>query len=95
MRALFLTMALVACGGGSDDSGAGGGGCDACADGEICLVYFEESGDTREECAALTPNCSGDDSCECRGEMYGQCEDPFVGVSCSDTSPPTIISCNP
>lgn len=91
-RALFVIL-LVACGSGEGDP-AESEGCDACADGEICLVYFEDSGE-REECAALPDSCAGDDSCECRGDMYDLCEDPFLGVGCSDTAPPTIISCNP
>ncbi len=94
MRALFLALILVACG-SSDDSSGGADGCSSCAEGDICLVYFEEDGTEREECAALPTSCAGDDSCECRGDMYDLCEDPFAGVGCSDGTAPTIISCNP
>jgi hypothetical protein len=69
-------------------------GCDACADGEVCMVYFEDDGTNREECAMLPAECAGDSSCECRGPMYSLCEDPFYGVACSDTFPPTLVSCN-
>ena len=93
MRWCWLVLALVACGSDSD-SGGGADGCGSCATGEICLVYFEDSGE-REECAALPADCAGDETCECRGTMYDLCEDPFAGVGCSDSTAPTIISCNP
>jgi hypothetical protein len=30
----------------------------------------------------------------CRAALYDLCESPAIGVGCSDTFPPTIISCN-
>ena len=95
MRTLMLTAALLltACS-GEDTSSDIDVGCDACVDGEYCLVYFADDGTESEECATLPAACAGDDSCECRGEMYDGCEDPFFGVGCSDTLTPTTISCN-
>lgn len=92
MRLFALLALLAACSDGTDDTPVDLG-CSACEDGEYCLVYFEAE-DTREECVPLPAACSGDDSCECRGEMYDGCEDPFIGVGCSDTLAPTQISCN-
>ncbi len=92
MRFLALFALLAACSGDGTDTNTEPS-CSDCADGEYCLVYFEADGE-REACATLPEACAGDDSCECRGEMYDGCEDPFIGVGCSDTLAPTQISCN-
>jgi len=96
-RALFiistlLALAAAACGG--DDDGAG----DGCGDDQVEVSYLGGDDDGRTECAPIPAACGATASCasdECRGALYGLCESPYLGVACSDTVPPTIVSCNP
>jgi len=90
---LTALLVLVACS-GEDPESEQDLGCNACTDAEYCLVYLADGEEEREECVTLPAACDGDDSCECRGEMYEGCEDPFFGVGCSDTLETTLISCN-
>lgn len=96
-RALVLLVALlslVALGCGGDDDGDG----DGCADDQVEVTYLGGDDDGRTECAAIPAACGATASCasdECRGALYGLCESPYIGVACSDTFPPTIVSCNP
>ncbi len=39
-----------------------------------------------------TPSCSVQ---ACIHDLYGLCDAPYIGVGCSDTFPPVIVSCNP
>ncbi len=96
-----LTLAVLALGCG-DEAGGGGGsaqGCDACASGEVCVAYLgAEDEEEREECAAAPAACGATPTCEvdaCRGALYGLCDEEWIGVGCSDTFPPPIVSCNP
>jgi hypothetical protein len=97
-RALLISVALlslcaVACGGDDD-----GGGSDGCGDDQVEVAYLGGDDDGRTECAPIPAACGATASCasdECRGALYGLCESPYIGVACSDTAPPTIVSCNP
>jgi hypothetical protein len=85
--ALFALTA-AACGGGDGD--------EDCNENQVEVTYLGTSND-RVECKPIPAECSGVGDCgvnECVAAMYGLCEAPAFGVGCSDTFPPTIISCN-
>jgi len=94
--ALALTFSLLvapACGGDDDASGDGD-----CGDDQVEVSYLGGEDDGRTECAAIPDACGATAACDddaCRGALYGLCETPYIGVACSDTFPPTIVSCNP
>jgi hypothetical protein len=95
----FLACLPVGCGGGSDGGGGSPAatGCDACASGEVCVSQLGGEEDT-ERCAPIPAACGEAASCAdntCVGALYDLCEAGWIGVGCSDTSPPTIVSCNP
>jgi hypothetical protein len=87
----WLLVLLVAC--GSSSSG------DKCGTTEVEVDYL--GGGTRMgevDCMPIPASCGSTASCAvtaCIHDMYGYCESPYIGVGCSDTFPPTIISCNP
>jgi hypothetical protein len=88
-----LITALVAGCGGDDDGGNG-----SCGDDQVEVAYLGGDDDGRTECAPIPAECGATASCAndaCRGALYGLCESPYLGVACSDTLPPTIVSCNP
>jgi hypothetical protein len=75
---------------------AGCGGSDECSEDQVEVAYLGTSND-RTECHPIPAECGGMAECavqECIAAMYGLCEAPAIGVGCSDTFPPTIISCN-
>lgn len=91
---IFAIVLLIAAGCGGDDDGGG----DGCAEDQVEVAYLGGEDDGRTECAPIPAECgatAGCDSDECRGALYGLCESPYIGVACSDTVPPTIVSCNP
>lgn len=82
---LLASSGLVAC-----------GGSDECGEDEVEVTYLGTSND-RTVCEPIPAACNGTAMCiddTCRAAMYGLCESPAVGVGCSDTFAPTIISCN-
>lgn len=95
--ALAFTLALpIASGCGGDDDGGGGDG--SCSEDQVEVSYLGGDQDGRTECAPIPAECGATASCAsdpCRGALYGLCESPYIGVACSDTFPPTIVSCNP
>jgi hypothetical protein len=87
---IWLLLALAACGGSSSSTN--------CMDDEIEVKYFKGSRDGETDCKPRPTSCGSASSCadmNCIRDMYGLCESPYIGVGCSDTFPPTIISCNP
>jgi hypothetical protein len=98
---LTTTPALiVACGGdGSSGQSSGGDeeGCNACGSDEVCVANLSEGKET-DRCVAIPSACGGTASCAdsaCIGALYDLCEMGWIGVGCSDTAPPTLVSCNP
>jgi hypothetical protein len=92
-------------GGGSDGVGAGGTGggnapvtvasCDACNEAQVCVRTFDAE-DTIE-CMPIPMVCNAMADCfdeACSVAMYDLCGDDFINNGCSDTFPPTVISCN-
>jgi len=72
------------------------GGDDECSEDQLEVVYLGTSND-RTECKPIPTECGGTGDCAeqaCISAMYALCESPAFGVGCSDTFPPTIISCN-
>ena len=93
---LFALVALLAaaCGEGEGDTG---GGTDGCKETEVEVSYIGGT-DERTECQPIPSECGGAASCSdqaCQSALYGLCESPYLGVGCSDTTAPTIVSCNP
>lgn len=92
--ALNLLFPLVAGCGGDDDGGGGGD----CSEDQVEVSYLGGDQDGQSECAPIPADCGATAACAddaCRGALYDLCESPYVGVACSDTVPPTIVSCNP
>ena len=86
---LVLAAGVAACG----DSGSNG-----CSDSQVEVKYFGGGSDGKTTCAAIPSACGATASCAaqpCIAAMYNLCAQPYIGVGCSDTAPPTIISCNP
>jgi hypothetical protein len=76
-------------------SGCGGDSVD-CSEDQVEVAYLGTSND-RVECHPIPAVCGGTAACavqDCIAAMYGLCQSPAIGVGCSDTFPPTIISCN-
>ncbi|MBA3461638.1 MAG: hypothetical protein H0T46_16870 [Deltaproteobacteria bacterium] len=70
---------------------------DECAKTEVEVVYLGGARDEETVCKPLPASCGGTGSCAvqaCIRDMYGYCESPYIGVGCSDTFAPPIISCN-
>lgn len=95
MRSVIMTwlglVVLAALAGGCGSS-------DSCDDGEVQVVYLGGARDEEVVCKPKPAACGATAACgeqACIAAMYGLCESPYVGVACSDTFPPTIISCNP
>jgi hypothetical protein len=91
--ALALVVLLPLGCGGDDDGGAGD-----CSDDQVEVSYLGGDDDGRTECAPIPAECGANAACDddaCRGALYGLCDAPYNGVACSDTFPPTIVSCNP
>ena len=70
-------------------------GCDSCSENQICVIEF---GETKvERCETLPEICNGTGSCtemDCVSAMYDYCPEETGATGCSDTYPPTVISCN-
>jgi hypothetical protein len=70
---------------------------DECATTEVEVAYLGGARDNETVCKPLPASCNGTGACSvmaCIRDMYGLCESPYIGVGCSDTFAPTIISCN-
>jgi hypothetical protein len=92
VRALILSIVL----GGV--AACGGGGSDECGEDQVEVVYLGGERDEEVVCEPRPATCDNPASCsdtDCLAEMYDFCEAPYIGVACSDTFPPPIISCNP
>jgi hypothetical protein len=90
---LLVIIALAAVGCGSSSASDAG-----CRSNEIEVDYFRGARDGNVVCKPVPASCNGTASCadnNCIRDMYGLCDAPYLGVACSDTVPPTIISCNP
>jgi hypothetical protein len=88
IRIAFLACMVAGCGGGSGSS---------CTSTEIEVHYFGGSADGKVACMPIPSACNGMASCAvtpCISAMYSTCASPYFGVACSDTFPPTIVSCN-
>ena len=93
MPARFLILsALVAAGCGSSSSSQD------CSDTQVSVDYIRGGRDGETVCKPIPASCGSVADCAnnaCIRDMYSYCESPYLGVGCSDTFPPTIISCNP
>jgi len=92
MKSIALGWLLVA------SAACGTSGSTSCSDTEVEVKYFRGASDGKTECKPIPMECGGTAACAnqpCIAAMYGLCAQPYIGVGCSDTFPPTIISCNP
>jgi hypothetical protein len=88
--ALVTLLAVSACGG---DSGPNG-----CSASQVEVAYLGGGSDGKTVCQPIPAACGATAACAvqaCIAAMYSLCAQPYIGVGCSDTAPPTIISCNP
>ena len=88
-RVLLVAFALASCGGGSSSDG--------CPEDQVEVTYFGVARAGETVCKPIPAACGATASCAvmaCIAAMYGYCESPYIGVGCSDTFPPPIISCN-
>lgn len=96
---IALLFVITACGGGgstADEHSDGSDPCGQCGDDEICVIVYSD--ETTQSCEAIPEVCGTDASCtddDCAMAMYDSCPESFVNTGCSDTFPPTMISCNP
>lgn len=89
LAALVALAGALACGSSSSND---------CRTDQVQVDYIRGPRDNETVCKPLPASCGGAASCAvnaCIRDMYGYCESPYLGVACSDTFPPTIISCNP
>ncbi|MGE0551553.1 MAG: hypothetical protein AB7O24_17895 [Kofleriaceae bacterium] len=89
MRFAMLVL-LVASACGSSDT--------ECDEDEVQVTYLGGDRDEEYACKPRPPTCDDPASCsdqDCIAAMYDYCESPYIGVACSDTFEPPIISCNP
>jgi hypothetical protein len=90
---LLILGALLAIGCGSSSSAD-----KDCSDTQVRVDYIRGARDGDTVCKPIPASCGTTGSCAvnaCIRDMYGYCDAPYLGVGCSDTFPPTIISCNP
>jgi len=90
---LLIASSLVAAGCGSSSSADKG-----CRDTEVEVAYLGGPRDNEVVCKPIPASCGTVGDCgvnACIRDMYGYCDSPYLGKACSDTFPPTIISCNP
>ena len=90
MRTLVAILMLGAVGCGSS--------ADSCGKDQVEVDYFRGARDGDTVCKPIPAACGAVGMCAvqaCIHDMYGLCDSPYIGVGCSDTFAPTIISCNP
>lgn len=100
MRVLpILALLASACGGDSskgDDETGLVDDCGACSTTQICVMVFAD--ETTASCQAIPDECGSEASCTddaCAVAMFEACPEGGFNTGCSDTFPPTVISCNP
>lgn len=87
-RALLVSSLLVSGCSSSED----------CSEDEVEVVYLGGARADETVCKPKPASCGAVASCgaqDCIRDMYAYCESPYIGVGCSDTFAPPIISCNP
>jgi hypothetical protein len=85
----FLSVSAGACG------SSGGGDC---TDTQVAVSYLGGASDGKTECKSIPSGCGSKADCSdqaCISALYALCASPYIGAGCSDTAPPTILSCNP
>ncbi len=74
------------------------GSSDECSEDQVEVDYLGGARDNEVTCKPTPMSCGATASCAdnaCIAAMYALCESPYIGVACSDTFAPPIISCNP
>ncbi len=98
MRALLISSAFTILGFALATTGCGSSSSDGCAEDEVEVAYLGGARDGDTLCAPRPAACGNPASCSdmpCISAMYDLCDSPYIGVGCSDTFAPPIISCNP
>ena len=95
--ALCASVVLVAGGGKAADSENHASDEDCpCGAAQYCVMTFGE--ETTSTCEPIPAVCNGEPSCmddECASAMLEACGEDDYSSGCSDTFPPTVVSCNP
>jgi len=89
MMRFVLLAALASCSSSSSMN---------CGSDQVEVTYLGGARDGETVCKPIPASCGSAAACgvqACIRDMYGYCDSPYIGVGCSDTFPPTIISCNP
>ena len=89
MLRLVFVAALASCSSSSPKD---------CGSDKVEVTYLGGTRDGQTTCKPIPASCGSAAACAvqaCIRDMYGYCDAPYLGVGCSDTFPPTIISCNP
>ena len=103
---LCCSMTLLWACGDDDDSSSNTAGdnnnsgtvssCSACGDQQVCVMTFGAAESVA--CVPIPTACNGTADCfeqTCLGALYDLCGEDFINTACSDTFPPTVVSCNP
>ena len=70
--------------------------CGDCNEEQVCVRIFGDEDMT--SCAPIPAACNGMANCfddVCSAALYALCGEGIVNTGCSDTFPPTVVSCNP
>jgi hypothetical protein len=93
MKFILLALAIAACTSSSSNGG------DDCGSNQVEVDYLGGGArDGETDCKPIPASCGTAGSCadnDCIRDMYDYCESPYIGVGCSDTFQPVLISCNP
>jgi hypothetical protein len=92
MTTTFALVALLAV------SSCGESGPSKCSGSQVEVKYYGGASDGKTACQPIPAACGATAACAdqaCISAMYSLCAQPYIGVGCSDTFPPTVISCNP
>jgi hypothetical protein len=91
MKLLLCSVVVAACG--------SSGSNEKCSTNEVEVDYLGGGArDNEVDCMPIPGSCGSTASCSvmaCIHDLYGYCDSPYIGVGCSDTFAPTIVSCNP
>jgi len=91
MRVIVIGLMILMTSCASDEDSP-----EKCGADQVEVAYLGTSND-RTECRAIPTECGAVAQCaeqDCIRALYGLCEGDTIGVGCSDTFPPTIVSCN-
>jgi hypothetical protein len=95
----MLSACFLGAGDDDDDDESGSSEtCDDCSADQVCVGNYDFDAEIEEErCEGIPAACGDVVDCsvtECAAALYDLCESGWIGVGCSDTYPPAVVSCN-